>query len=236
LPHKCPSGKHPLFACAVFGVACAAPPTRPFPRPGRGRQEAGHSPVGSDVSWTLGSPAVRSPGTTIGSAASYEQPASILVYWAAPSLPDAVGARNGSQRIQTPPAPARRGQTLLAGEGLPARLSPTVTDTPEFPDTKRSLVQIQYGPPGKTKKSNSSNRLWGPFRGPKVFETSSRSFRRGHPYLLTPRSESELRYGGCLTGTPVITVGLKMPAEGCSLTLARRPAPRLCSSQRSTPR
>jgi hypothetical protein len=83
--------------CAVTGVTCAAPPTRPFPRPGLGRQEAGHSPVGSDVSWTLGSPAVRSPGTTIGSAASYEQPASIVAYWAAPSLPDAVGARRQSE-------------------------------------------------------------------------------------------------------------------------------------------
>jgi len=123
-------------ACAVTGVTCAAPPTRPFPRPGRGRQEAGHSPVGSDVSWTLGSPAVRSPGTTIGSAASYEQPAPILAYWAAPSLPDAVGARNGSQRVQTSPDAARCNQNLLAGEGLPVRLSPMVTDTPEFPDTE----------------------------------------------------------------------------------------------------
>ena len=118
------------------GVTCAAPPTRPFPRPGRSRQEAGHSPVGSDVSWTLGSPAVRSPGTTIGSAASYEQPAPILAYWAAPSHPDAVGARNGSQRVQTSPDAARCNQNLLAGEGLPVRLSPMVTDTPEFPDTE----------------------------------------------------------------------------------------------------
>src|SRR5580693_10477115 len=125
-----------IYACAVTGVTCAAPPTRPFPRPGRGRREAGHSPVGSDVSWTLGSPAVRSPGTTIGSAASYEQPASILAYWAAPSLPDAVGARNGSQRVQTSPDAARWNQNLLAGEGLPLRLSPMVTDTPEFPDTE----------------------------------------------------------------------------------------------------
>ena len=84
-------------ACAVTGVTCAAPPTRPFPRPGRGRQEVGHSPVGSDISWTLGS-----SGTTIGSALSYEQPMWILAYWAAPSLPDDVGARIGSQRVQTP--------------------------------------------------------------------------------------------------------------------------------------
>jgi hypothetical protein len=37
-----------------YRVTCAAPPTRPFPRPGRGRQAAGQSPVGSEVSWTLG--------------------------------------------------------------------------------------------------------------------------------------------------------------------------------------
>src|SRR5580693_4977197 len=148
-----------IYACAVTGVTCPAPPTRPFPRPGRGRQEAGHSPVGSDVSWTLGSPAVRSTGTTIGSAASYEQPASSLAYWAAPSLPDAVGARNGSQRVQTSPDPARRSQNLLAGEGLPVRLSPTVTDTPEFPDTEevtgsnpvRPTIFRMYVSPGEHK-------------------------------------------------------------------------------------
>jgi hypothetical protein len=103
---------------------------------GCGRQAAGQSPVGSDVSWTLGSPVVRSSGKTIGSGASYEQPASILAYWAAPSLPDAVGAGKGSQRVQTSPDPARRTQNLLAGQGLPVRLSPTVADTPEFPDTE----------------------------------------------------------------------------------------------------
>src|SRR5580704_12262288 len=43
---------------------------------------------------------------------------------------------NGSQRVQPSPDPARRSQNLLAGEGLPARLSPTVTDTPEFPATE----------------------------------------------------------------------------------------------------
>ena len=68
--------------------------------------------------------------------ATYEQPASILAYWAAPSLPDAVGARNGSQRVQTSPDLARRSQTLLADQRLPVRLCPTVTDTPEFPDTE----------------------------------------------------------------------------------------------------
>jgi hypothetical protein len=31
-----------------YRVTCAAPPTRPFPRPRRGRQAVGHSPVGSN--------------------------------------------------------------------------------------------------------------------------------------------------------------------------------------------
>ena len=53
-----------------------------------------------------------------------------------PSAPSAVGARNGSQRVQPSPDRARRSQNLLAGEGLSTRLSPTVTDTLEFPDTE----------------------------------------------------------------------------------------------------
>ena len=60
-----------------------------------------------------------------------------------------MGARNGSQRVQPPPDPARPSQNLLAGQGLPARLSPTVTDTSIARTSltrKRSLVQIQYGP------------------------------------------------------------------------------------------
>jgi hypothetical protein len=48
----------------------------------------------------------------------------------------AVGARRGSQRVQTSPDPTRRSQILLAGEGLPVRLSPTMTDTPECPDER----------------------------------------------------------------------------------------------------
>jgi hypothetical protein len=47
-----------------------------------------------------------------------------------------MGARNGSQRVQPPSDPARRSQNVLPGKGLPTRLSPTVTDTPEFPDTE----------------------------------------------------------------------------------------------------
>lgn len=31
---------------------------------------------------------------------------------------------------------------------------------------KRSLVQIQYGPPVWRENSNASNKAWGPFRGP----------------------------------------------------------------------
>ena len=48
----------------------------------------------------------------------------------------AVGARNGSQRSQPPPDPARLSQTVHAGQGLPVRPIPTVADTPEFPDTE----------------------------------------------------------------------------------------------------
>jgi hypothetical protein len=39
--------------------------------------------------------------------------------WKAPSVPSAVGARNGSQRVQPSPDSARRSQNLLAGQGLP---------------------------------------------------------------------------------------------------------------------
>jgi len=106
-----PVPPHPLGRFRVPGVVARRPASPPSARRSRGL-------------W--GSPTVRSSGTTIGSAASYEQPASSLAYWAAPSLPDAVGARNGSQRVQTSPDPARRSQNLLAGEGLPVRLSPTV--------------------------------------------------------------------------------------------------------------
>ena len=47
-----------------------------------------------------------------------------------------MGARNGSQRVQPPSDVARPNQILLASQRLPVRLSPTVTDTPEFPDTE----------------------------------------------------------------------------------------------------
>jgi len=40
----------------------------------------------------------------------------------------AAGATNGSQRLQPPPEPARPSQNVRAGEWLPVRLSPTVTD------------------------------------------------------------------------------------------------------------
>jgi hypothetical protein len=52
------------------------------------------------------------------------------------SSPLGTGAKNGSQRVQPSSDPARRSQILLAGQRLPVRLSPTVTDTMEFPDTE----------------------------------------------------------------------------------------------------
>ena len=84
-------------------------------------------PVGSDISGTLvrqlspppeqrpdrhrATSSPRRSGALIGSGA-----------------PDAVGARNGSQRIQPPSDVARPDQILLAGQWLPIRLSPTMTD------------------------------------------------------------------------------------------------------------
>jgi hypothetical protein len=55
----------------------------------------------------------------------------------------------------------------------------TWLDAHEPPDEgdltrKRSQVQILYGPPGRTKKSNTSKRLWGPFRGPTVLGRAAR--------------------------------------------------------------
>jgi len=41
-------GLHTHIGMCGYRVTCAAPPTRPFPRPRRGRQAAGHSPVGSN--------------------------------------------------------------------------------------------------------------------------------------------------------------------------------------------
>ena len=52
-------------------------------------------------------------------------------------------------------------QSWRRSAGAPERRSGTLTRT-------RSLVQIQYGPPGKRKKSSTSNRPWEPFRGPTV--------------------------------------------------------------------
>src|SRR6266852_5948971 len=76
--------------------------------------------------------------------------------WKAPSAPSAVGARKGSQRVQTPADPARRSQNLLAGEGLPARLSPTVTDTPKFPDTEEVTGSNPVRPTSKDASSEAS--------------------------------------------------------------------------------
>ena len=46
-----------------------------------------------------------------------------------PGARNAVGARNGSQRVQPPSGVARPSQIFLAGQGLLVRLSPTVPDT-----------------------------------------------------------------------------------------------------------
>ena len=47
----------------------------------------------------------------------------------ASGAPNAVGARNGSQRVQPPSDVARPDQILLAGHGLPVRLGPMVIDS-----------------------------------------------------------------------------------------------------------
>jgi hypothetical protein len=60
----------------------------------------------------------------------------ILASGTVPGAPDTAGARNGSQRVQTAPDSARPTQTVCPGGGLSVRLSPTVTDSPEFPDTE----------------------------------------------------------------------------------------------------
>ena len=77
---------------------------------------------------SFGSPAVLSAGAESGSAPSYWHPTSILAPSAAPGAPDAVGARNGGQRVQAPSAVARPNQILLACQWLPIRFSPTVAD------------------------------------------------------------------------------------------------------------
>jgi hypothetical protein len=43
------------------------------------------------------------------------------------------GARNGSQRCHLPPDSVRPTQNVRPGQGLPVRLGPTVTDTPNRP-------------------------------------------------------------------------------------------------------
>ena len=61
----------------------------------------------------------------------------------------AVGATNGSQRVQPPSDSARPSQNVLTGQALPLRLSQTVKLPKRAWNSltrKRSLVQIQYGP------------------------------------------------------------------------------------------
>jgi hypothetical protein len=63
------------------------------------------------------------------------QPSMILVLRMVPGA-----KRHGRQKWEpthsAAPDPARRSQNPLPGQGLPVRLSPTVTDTPNFPDTE----------------------------------------------------------------------------------------------------
>lgn len=47
--------------------------------------------------------------------------------------PNAVGARNGGQRLQPSSDPARRTQNIRAGQVLAIRLSPTMTDSRNRP-------------------------------------------------------------------------------------------------------
>ena len=109
----------PLVAFRVYGFGS--------------RQTCGHSPVrlghpanrvrqlcpkqGPDRHRATSSPRRSWPGTASGA-------------------PEAVGATNGSQRVQPPSDVARPDQILLAGQRLVVRLSPTVTYTLEFPDTE----------------------------------------------------------------------------------------------------
>ena len=73
---------------------------------------------------------------------------------------EAVRAANGSQRHQPPPDSTRPSQEPLAGQRLPVRLSPTVTDSPE-------PAKLPYGR-GHWFKSSTAHyfenlfRLWKP--------------------------------------------------------------------------
>ena len=100
-----------------------------FPRFRVATPEGGHSPVGSDIfvyPFCQLCPEQRP-------AWSYEQPWMILAPGTASGVPNAGGARKGSQRVQPPSGVARPSQILLAGHGLSVRLSPTVTDARSRP-------------------------------------------------------------------------------------------------------
>jgi hypothetical protein len=103
-----------------------AEPTRPLPRLRvGGRQARGHSPADLDIC-EPGSPVVPGAKTDRHRATSSPRRS-----WpgTASGAPNAVGARNGSQRVQPPSDVARPDQILLAGQWLPVRLSPIVTDS-----------------------------------------------------------------------------------------------------------
>jgi hypothetical protein len=88
-------------------------------------------PADSDLSCTQAATSVHRRPTRLKDGATL----TIVTFRPTVGLPKAVRARNGSQRNQTPPDVARPNQNVHAGQGLPVRLSPTVTDT-LVPDTE----------------------------------------------------------------------------------------------------
>jgi hypothetical protein len=75
------------------------------------------------------------PGTLVACGTASDRP---VANRGLPHLgaPGAWEPETGANEFSCPRDVARLKQILLAGQGLPARLSPTVTDTPEFPDTE----------------------------------------------------------------------------------------------------
>ena len=97
----------------------------------------------------------------------------------------ALGARNGSQRAQPPSDVARPIQNVRAGLGLPVRTQSDGDRLRKPPWTsltrKRSLVQIQYGPPGISCSWPYQVALRGPITGPRArAEDMPRSQAHGH--------------------------------------------------------
>jgi hypothetical protein len=123
------------------------PDARPLPA------DSGH-PVNRFASWARS-------GDRIGHRATSPQRS-----WpgTASGAPNAVGARNGSQRVQPPSDTARPDQILLAGHGLPVRLSPTVADTLEFPDTEEVTGSNPVRPTIFENLSSSGSQMGARFR------------------------------------------------------------------------